>query len=73
MTEMESLEMQIQQLWDEAQAMLQSGHIELRPATSLVKAMRVCADRAAVLGLVGGEVQLRKAADDLEALIRIGP
>ena len=64
------LENEIQQLWDVAQTSLAASKIELAPAIRLVADLRYCAERAHEAGYIGGEGQLRKAADELEARIR---
>jgi len=70
MRELQSLEDEIQRLWNEAQTMLGAANLELVPAEQLVATIRDCSQRAIVFGLIGGESKLRQAADDLEIRIR---
>jgi hypothetical protein len=56
----------IHDLLDEAQALLPSATLEVRPTATLIGKLRSCAEEARDIGFTDAEQRLRQAADDLE-------
>jgi len=61
------LELEIQELWDKANAVLGSAVADISQIRALAAAVRDCARRARAGGLIGGERELLRIAQELES------
>jgi hypothetical protein len=65
MTEHADLDTEIEELWCEANGMIQANRMDSKRARDLQMMLRECADRARDVGYADRETLLRRAAADL--------